>query len=222
MIVTFPIVSLKSEVTYQILAVWGCIATALYALSQYTAVSEIAMSEKVRIFKNMIRICVLLTILIPLALFRLFSQEYSAHTFITEYYLSYFRNVRAIRPDAFFEIEAFSESSPKETVNVIERLEHMTLDEAESESLNLLSEHKRVVTVVLKNKTYSYQYNAEAWFYLNRGVPRLGFGAYSGKSFEDYKKDLAGSKVLIYNSSDLDSPYDGIGSIFYREIFKLK
>ena len=73
------------------------------------------------------------------------------------------------------------------------------------------------VSVVMRNRKISSQYNIELWRNCKRGVPYLGSGAYIEISLDDYKKQLA--KINSnYNSTVISSRYDGIGNEFFRDV----
>ena len=72
---------------------------------------------------------------------------------------------------------------------------------------------------VVRNRIVSLRYDIEAWRYCKRGVPSIGLGAYSEMPLEDYKKQLSKSRSN-YNSPELNSPYDGIGNVFFRSVLR--
>ena len=202
-IIIFPFVSLMFGSSYQIISVWGCIAMALYMLLHYTVPNdEMALLQKERMIKNVFRSCLILSIWI---LILLFSQGvdpdpgYKGQN-IRRYYLSAIIRYRDLHP------EIFSELSLTEAVDITDRLDVV------SKYINT-----GAISVVVKNKKYSLQHNIEAWLYCKRGVPLLGFGAYSRCSLESYKKVLT-QDSSNYNTPDLDSHYDGIGNVFFRRI----
>jgi hypothetical protein len=200
MIVIFPFVSLIFEASLQVISVWGCIAAALYGLWKYNVPNkEVVMSKKELILKNILHFCVILTILM------LFLVQDTANPRQPKGLMAYLGS--AIYKYNKLHPGFFSEFSPTETVDITSRL-----DISDSEYIRT-----GVASVVLKNKNYSLQYDVETLFYHNRGVPWLGLGAYIGISLEDYKKELTKFKTHC-NSPDLDSPYDGIGDVFFRKI----
>ena len=108
----------------------------------------------------------------------------------------------------------FSEVSPVEAVDLADRITKELL------VFSGIIKYFRTgaIRIVLKNGRYSFQYDVKAWRYANRGVPSLFGGMYSGMSLRNYKKMLAGDR-FNYNTPDLDSPYDGIGDVFFRRVY---
>ena len=192
----FPSDCFKFWAPYQIISVWGCIAAALYILFRCALYNnESAESEKVRILKIVLRYCVVLAVWVVCILIS------SIEKHDNEIYPDYIKCKYAINRYNKLYPEAFSELPPTETVDITDRLDISVSN----------------VRVILKNKKYSLQYNARYCFLRYKGLPPLGFGAYFGMSFEDYKKQLAISNEN-YNSPDLESRYDGIGDVFFQQI----
>ena len=207
------------EASKQIISVWGCIAAALYGLSrcpiQYEKDSdeevsdeEVVGSERQRVYNKMLLFSSILGIWI---VFLYFTQNSGLTTYedYRKYYNEALRVYHGLNPGAL------SEYFPAEAVNISERIVLRGYPEYENE----IREKSRSVSVVLKNRTYSLQYNMEAWFNFYRGVPSLGFGADYRVSLEEYKKRLAKDKKN-FNSPDLDSPYDETGGVFFRLLYK--
>jgi hypothetical protein len=190
--------SLIFGATYQIISAWGCVAIALYVLSQYIIqVEEMTIQEKKRIIKNMMLFCALLALWVHCL--DLSNRKEHVSLLNTTYYKSF----AAVAKYRRFNSEAISKFLPTETVDITDRLDISLSD----------------VRVVMKNNEYFLKYNVRNC-YRKRGLPSLGFGAYFGMTFEDYKKGLALSNVN-HNSPDLNSPYDGIGDVYFEYIYEL-
>ena len=232
--ITFSRVSLEAPYSFdassQIISAWGCITTALYGLSQYTVLGEaMTLLEKQQTLRTMRRFW---GVLIVLILSLLYNQDKasSGGTALKGYYLNAMGNYRALHP------EAFSEFATTEAVDIIERLREFRKLHPEAfskffpdkiveymadELLNPKKKYTGGISLIQKNEKFSLQYNIEAWLYRRHGVPLLFWGAYNRISLENYKKELAKSRGN-YNSPDLDSPYDGIGEVFFQEVVRLK
>jgi hypothetical protein len=105
-----------------------------------------------------------------------------------------------------------SEFSPEEALDITDRIVNV-----ETYIRNSLSKYVKTgaISIILKNDKYISQFNVEEWRYSERGVRPFPWWVYE-ESLEDYKKGLAKDN-RNYNSPDLDSPYDGIGDVFFRE-----
>jgi len=201
------------DASVQVISVWGCIAAALYGLSRYTMYEEITdKTEKQRIFKNMLRFCAVLAIWGFILISVADTKPHTFHGNTYEYFRIYYVNA-IITYREFITPDILSEFSSAEAVNITEQL----MSSVQNYGIEISSQYTRIVSVVLKNETFSLQYDVEAWFHFSRSVPWISAWLY-GKSFDDFKKELA-KDSRNYNSPDLDSTYDGIGSVFFRRIF---
>ena len=144
-------------------------------------------------------------------MFMFFFEQYPDYTNFEEHRVLYSNVIREYK---YINPEFLTEFSPVEAVDITEQLKNRTPGVLDTVNSN---KSIRLVSVVIKNGIFSLQYNAETWFHFCHGIPILGFGAYSGKTLEDYKGELARSG-MNYNSPDLDTPYDGTNDIFYRQI----
>jgi hypothetical protein len=197
--IAFQIVSLFFEVSYQIVSVWGNITIAFYLLSEFSLHGEeVTAIEKKRILKNALFFCVLL------ALWMLCMNSANIKPYVAMHNTTYFKCISAVARFNKSNPEVFSEFSPTETVDITDRLD-ISLSNAR---------------VILKNKKYSLKYDIKNCYFRKKGVPSIGFGAYSGMTLDNYKKELS-LNYNNYNSPDLDSPYDGIGDVYYINIIGL-
>ena len=209
MIVIYPKVSVLFEASLQILSVWGCIAMALFYVSIIS--KNVAMSDKPRNFIKTVLFSLILSLWI---LFLIYSQGTNKGK---PWYLSSF--ISAVR-DYYMEQhiidrnEALLKFSPTETVDMTDIIVSYRRSISESKFIRT-----GAVSILLRNKTFVFKHDIEAWINCIRGVPSLGLGAYSKISVEDYKKRIVGLKYT-FNSPNLDSSYDGTESVFFRVCYK--
>ena len=216
MIVIFPHVTLIFEASLQILSVFGCIAAAFYGLSQYAVTNgdvlneEAVITKKQPIFSNTLFFCVALAIGVIYLEMRGTNPGY--HQNLGTYYEGAIYDYnKSTLPKVFFKL------SLTEAVDMTDILGSFRSDRSSMNYVNFNTRYigTGAISIVLKNKTYFIKYDIEAWLYSIRGVPSLGFGAYSRVSLEDYKNNLAKHKNN-YNSPDPNSPYDGTGNVFFQ------
>ena len=202
------------EVSFQCMIILVCMAAILYALLRYVNPSKIVVeiSEKQRILRYMLRFCIVLAVCVlifPLYI-NLNPRVEMSDISKDNQYQNYIIN-QAISTYHRIHPGWTSEFSPEEAVDITDRIINV-----ETYIRNSLSKYVNTgaISIILKNEKYISQFNVEAWRYSNRGVRPFLWWVYD-VSLEDYKKGLAKSRN--YNSLSLDSPYDGIGNVFFRE-----
>ena len=202
--------------TFRILIIIAGIAAILYSLSRYVNPAKVVaeISEKQRILRYMLRFCIVLAIwvfLCPLYInlnrrVEMYSDIHKGNLFQKNYTDYAITAYHRIHPGWT------SEFSPEEAVDITDRIVNV-----ETFIRNGLLKYVNTgaISIILKNDKYISQINVEAWRYSERGVRSFPWWVFE-ESLEDYKKDLAKDK-RNYNSLNLDSPYDGTGSVFFME-----
>jgi len=201
-IIIFPFVSLVFEASLQAISVWGCTAIALYGIREYTYVDdeEEIKQEKRRLLKDMLIFCLALPIWMLFIYSNLGTNPAHVKNIRAHYEVAIYKYHKS-NPGAIYEFP------PEEAVDVTDRLN----------IIDSIYARTGAVSVVLKNRVFSFQINIEKWIHCNRGVPWLGLGAFREMSLEDNKKQLARGNTNN-NTPDLNSIYDGIGDVFYWRI----
>lgn len=218
MFIIFPFSSFDNsyvslDASSQIVSVWGCIAAALYFISEYYACKEspdeeIVKPDKKLLPKKALFFCAMLELFVFLIM-GIGEPEYTNYSDFFFHYKDVIKVYDALNPGTLAEL------STEEAVDITDLLIEGISEIPEYQIIS--KKYKRIVSVVLKNRTYSLQYNVEAWLYFHKGVPWFGWDSHSGESIEDHKKYLIKTKDN-YNSPNLDSPYDGTGEVFFRYV----
>jgi|GEM_PF-2721631 len=204
MIVIFSITSMIFEASYQVLSAYGGTLAALYGLSKYSSIDkEITIPDKDRIFKNIFHFCIILAVWILFILHKDLTNP--INTIPDEAFF-----IQTIRTKGVYSwAQSEFSPSPSDTIDVTVRLGFSSSKYFKSGAVSLF----------LKDRTYYVKHNIEAWRYCNRGVPLLFRRVYTEMPLEDYKKSLANDNSN-YNSPAFDSPYDGIGNIYFTLIYR--
>ena len=196
--------------TFLSLIIIICIAVILYGLLRYVSPAKVAAEilEKQRILRSMLRFCIILMIWVfSCPLYMDINPGNKTIRELNRYYI-----MVAISVCHRTNPEWTSEFSPEEAVDITDRIVNVDWF---IRSRLLKYVETGAISIIRKNEKYILRINAKAWRYSNRGVWPFPWWVYE-EPLKDYKKGLAKDKKN-YNSPDLSLPYDGTGSVFFRE-----